>query len=83
LSMGHKCHRVSIIRLAMKPPGPRGIPVTGKSDTRHMNEQRTRVVILGGGFGGLYTALELKKQLARHPEVEITLVNLSRSGGSH
>ena len=37
--------------------------------------KRAKVVILGGGFGGLYTALELEKQLARDPDVEITLVN--------
>ncbi len=38
-------------------------------------ERRTRVVILGGGFGGLYVALELEKTLARDPNVEVTLVN--------
>jgi NADH:ubiquinone reductase (H+-translocating) len=38
-------------------------------------ERRTRVVILGGGFGGLYVALELEKSLARDPDVEITLIN--------
>ncbi|NUO83583.1 NAD(P)/FAD-dependent oxidoreductase [candidate division KSB1 bacterium] len=36
---------------------------------------RTKIVILGGGFGGLYTALELEKTLARDPDIEITLVN--------
>lgn len=36
---------------------------------------RQKVVILGGGFGGLYTALHLDKTLARDSEVEITLVN--------
>jgi NADH dehydrogenase len=35
----------------------------------------TRIVILGGGFGGLYTALRLEKTLARDPDVEVTLVN--------
>src|SRR5688572_15605968 len=34
-----------------------------------------RVLILGSGFGGLYTALHLEKKLARNPDVEITLVN--------
>jgi NADH dehydrogenase len=34
-----------------------------------------RVVILGGGFAGLYTALELEKALARRPNFEVTLVN--------
>jgi NADH dehydrogenase len=38
-------------------------------------EQRKRIVILGGGFGGLYAALELEKRLARDPDIEITLVN--------
>jgi len=34
-----------------------------------------RIVILGGGFGGLYTALELEKTLARERDIEITFVN--------
>jgi NADH dehydrogenase len=34
-----------------------------------------RIVILGGGFGGLYTALEIERTLARDPDVEVTLVN--------
>jgi len=40
-----------------------------------MGDTHTRLLILGGGFGGLYTALELEKRLARDPDVEITLVN--------
>jgi NADH dehydrogenase len=36
---------------------------------------RKQVLILGGGFGGLYTALELEKELARETDVEITLIN--------
>lgn len=32
-------------------------------------------MILGGGFGGVYAALELEKRLAGEPEVDITLVN--------
>jgi NADH dehydrogenase len=35
----------------------------------------TRIVILGGGFGGLYTALRLEKALGRDPGLEVTLVN--------
>jgi NADH dehydrogenase FAD-containing subunit len=35
---------------------------------------RKQVLILGGGFGGLYTALGLEK-FARESDVEITLVN--------
>src|SRR5947207_8897296 len=34
-----------------------------------------RILILGGGFAGLYTAMELEKTMARDPGVEVTLVN--------
>jgi len=34
-----------------------------------------RILILGGGFGGVYTALELERALAWDEEVEVTLVN--------
>jgi NADH dehydrogenase len=35
----------------------------------------TRIVILGGGFGGVYTALELERLVGRDPSVEIHLVS--------
>lgn len=34
-----------------------------------------KIVILGGGFAGLYAALELEKSLAGNPNIEVTLVN--------
>lgn len=34
-----------------------------------------RVLILGGGFGGIYAAMELEKQLKPSDQIEITLVN--------
>jgi NADH dehydrogenase len=37
--------------------------------------EKTKIVILGGGFGGFYAALELDRTLARDPDVEVTLVN--------
>jgi NADH dehydrogenase len=40
-----------------------------------MASGRKQIVILGGGFGGLYTARELEKKLGADPDVEITLVN--------
>jgi NADH dehydrogenase len=40
-----------------------------------MAQKKTKILILGGGFGGLYTALELEKTLARRSDVEVTLVN--------
>jgi len=36
---------------------------------------RTQIIILGGGFGGVYAAMHLEKQLAHEPNVDITLVN--------
>ena len=39
------------------------------------SKPKIRVLILGSGFGGLYTALHLEKKLARSRNVEITLVN--------
>jgi NADH dehydrogenase len=34
-----------------------------------------RVVIIGGGFGGLYTALTLHRKLGYHPDLEVTLLD--------
>ncbi|RIL00848.1 MAG: NAD(P)/FAD-dependent oxidoreductase [Proteobacteria bacterium] len=39
------------------------------------NDIGTRVVILGGGFAGLYAAIELEKTIAKDPNVEVVLVN--------
>jgi NADH dehydrogenase len=36
---------------------------------------KKRVLILGGGFGGLYTALELDRTIGKRQDIEITLVN--------
>ena len=35
----------------------------------------TRIVILGGGFGGLYSAMHFDKTFAADPTVEVTLVS--------
>jgi NADH dehydrogenase len=37
--------------------------------------QPTKILILGGGFGGLYTARELETRLGADSAVEVTLVN--------
>jgi NADH dehydrogenase len=39
-----------------------------------MSPDTQRVLILGGGFGGIHAALELEKQLARDPGLDVTLV---------
>src|SRR4051812_12421373 len=36
---------------------------------------KTRVLILGGGFGAVYAALRLDRTLARREDVEVTLVS--------
>ena len=37
--------------------------------------RKAKVVILGGGFGGLYTAMHLDHVLDRYPGLEVTLIN--------
>jgi len=36
--------------------------------------KKTRIVIAGGGFGGLYAAMHLDKRLARRSDIEVTLI---------
>src|SRR5207245_5397122 len=40
-----------------------------------MEQKRTRVLIVGGGFGGVYTAMTLEKLLKRNPSVEVGLIS--------
>src|SRR6202140_5830306 len=37
--------------------------------------RKKRIVILGGGFGGVYAAIHLEKLMARHGAVEVSLVS--------
>ena len=39
------------------------------------NSQPTKILILGGGFGGVYTAMTLEKLLKKDCRFEIGLVN--------
>jgi NADH dehydrogenase len=39
------------------------------------NTKTTRVAVLGGGFGGVYTALYLERLAAKGPPVQVSLVN--------
>jgi NADH dehydrogenase len=40
-----------------------------------MSAKKPRVLILGGGFGGMYAALEFEQALERGAELDVTLVN--------
>ena len=40
-----------------------------------MLHRKPRVLILGGGFGGMYAALEFERALARGADADVTLVN--------
>lgn len=40
-----------------------------------MSKRKPRVLILGGGFGGMYAALEFERALARGADLDVTLVN--------
>jgi NADH:quinone reductase (non-electrogenic) len=40
-----------------------------------MSAQSKKILILGGGFGGIYAARRLDEKLGRDPGIEITLVN--------
>ena len=40
-----------------------------------MSNRKPRVLILGGGFGGMYAALEFERALARGTNLDVTLVN--------
>jgi NADH dehydrogenase len=62
------------------PPPPAGAAVDREHARRprweaERNRTVQRVVVLGAGFGGLYTAQRLDKFFARHGGVEITLVS--------
>ncbi len=48
--------------------------VTSVDDGARSMADARRVLILGGGFGGIYAALELEKLLARRRDVDVTLV---------
>jgi NADH dehydrogenase len=37
--------------------------------------RKKRIIILGGGFGGVYAAMHLEKLMARHSGVEVSLVS--------
>jgi NADH dehydrogenase len=44
------------------------------STREYLRMKKTKIVIAGGGFAGLYAARYLDKHLARRPDVEVTLI---------
>ena len=56
-------------------PAAGRIPLSlGDALSMEIDPTKRRVLILGGGFAGAYTALHLEKHLASAPDVEIVLV---------
>ncbi len=45
-----------------------------KQNCHEAGPQKCRVLILGGGFGGIYAALEMEKLLRRRKDISVTLV---------
>src|SRR5262245_8076335 len=54
---------------------PSGANMSSSSKHRDSPPHKTRIVILGGGFGGVLTARHLERLCKGRPEVEITLVS--------
>ncbi len=54
-----------------------GVAASGANGLRSSSHPAatTRIVILGGGFGGVYTARSLERLLRRRPDVEIVLLS--------
>jgi NADH dehydrogenase len=46
----------------------------GAAPPEYLRMKKTKIVIAGGGFAGLYAAKYLDKHLARRPDIEITLI---------
>src|SRR5262245_38142292 len=57
-------------RFAAVAPDPQRASIGGAPEAR-----KTRILILGGGFGGVYTASHLEKLCRRRPDVETVLVS--------
>jgi NADH dehydrogenase len=68
-SFGHFCRRSLTLMQAVDPRG-RGTTMNVDSKTAP-----SRIVILGGGFGGVYTARHLEGLCRGRPDVEVVLVS--------
>src|SRR4051794_22376709 len=64
------------LKVDRRVPGRLLQPHTSETE-REYREARHRVLILGAGFGGLYTALELDRQLHREHQEEGTSILLA------
>lgn len=72
-----------LMRLSVSPPVALKLAATVSTEALRTKEgtaaripaRDVHVVILGGGFGGMYTALHLKRALRREANVHVTLVS--------
>ena len=68
------CPSVAAWSCVLKQVSPFGADAEGDLERSYMSEKH-RIVIVGGGFAGLYAAIELEKSFATRQNVEITLIN--------
>jgi NADH dehydrogenase len=66
----------SILSTALRPlTAGRLIVETAKQKLKGPALPHTRIVVLGGGFGGVYTTLHLERALRKQRDVKITLIS--------
>src|SRR5215469_13590573 len=66
---------VACVELPLSRAYGSGSPTVRSSEGRHMETQPKRIVIVGGGFSGVYTAVHLEKFTRHDPSVQITLIS--------
>jgi NADH dehydrogenase len=64
-----------ILQLPQDRAAKRAAKRSGRHDIKRRVSKKTRILVLGGGFGGVYAALHLERQFGPDDGVEIALVS--------
>jgi NADH dehydrogenase FAD-containing subunit len=54
--------------------------LTSSAEAASETLDRQRILILGGGFAGVYTAMRLERRLRRRDDVDVSLVSRDNAG---